>query len=453
MYDFPYPNIVFEYERSQDLDDAIPYDLTSMPGSCLVLENLVDELFISADLAQLISATGKKTRHNAENRLKNALRSLLWHLHCAVIIHPDSYVHISMRTSSFVHCKIRNPHKISRDIAPIIKQLAKKQMIEFHKGYNDRGNKCGKNTRIRATYELMEQLRWIPTNLTETYVERPPILFRDPRDALKAPLPVSPFHPDIRETETVLKEYNATISKVSVSIDGHNGNLIRFTDKLTVNLCRKSLTAIYHVEDDGRITYGRIHGGFWQIIPRNHRCALRINGEPTVEYDYSAQGLNIVAALEGATIQGDGYAIDIGIPHCCPVLQREFIKFVIMVFMNADSEKKAFQAIRQKFRKEPNIKTNGISLTDNALRRVSKRILKRHPFLAPYWATGTGKDIFWHDALLARDILSVAQNRGITVLPIHDGFVTNERHGAQLKQIMLNQWECRFGTSIQITRE
>lgn len=485
MYDFSYADILFDHERSQDKENALAYDLTSMAGDCADLDALVNDLFDTADLAHLITARSAKTRRSAETRIKTALRSLLWHLHQAMHIDADCYVRLSLRTCFYVKSSARNPHGITRVLRDIVHHLTQTGWIECYKGFLDRRSGVGKMTRVRACSRLTLRLKAIPDdlsergvenstaqgvnkstvgdvenltatnvkNLTAQSVENSTVTFRRAGDATKTALQMCAIDSDIIAAEALLNDYNAVIAHADITLGDHRRNFLRLSDGQTVNLNRTSLTAIYHVEDDGRITYGRMHGGFWQNIPKALRQHLRINGCATVEYDYSAQALNIVAALEGLRIDGDGYDIDLGLSGISAAFERKFVKTFIVVMLNARDTNSAFRAIRQAFRTD--MAARGVSgfLHNETLQRCADMIFETHSFLRAYCCSGKGKDIFAHDAALARDILRCALADQIIVLPIHDGFITTTTDADRLHAIMQDCWATRFGTTIQITRE
>lgn len=459
MYDFSYTDFIFEHERSRDKENALTYDLTSMADDCAELDALIDDLFDAADLENLITASGANTRGQAELRMKKALRSLLWHLHQAMNIDADCYVRLSLRTAFYAKSSVRNPHGITRVLRDIVHRLTETGWIECHKGFLDRTSGVGKTTRVRATLSLMTRLKSVPRDLVECRAEKqtvhgvqtPAVIFRRAGDKAKTPLELCAVDPVIIAAEALLSLYNARIADVAITLGSRHKNFLRLPDGQTINLNRTSLTAIYHVEEDGRITYGRMHGGFWQNIPRALRSHLRIDNQPTVEFDYSAQALNIVAALEGGQITGDGYDIDLGLSGVCPAFERRFVKTCIVVLLNARDRKSAYRAIRQAFRND--MTERGVSdfLRDENLNLCREIILEKHPFLGAFCCSGRGKDVLGLDAELARDILKIAMEADIIVLPIHDGFITTAADAGRLNEIMHTAWQNRFGTTISIT--
>lgn len=449
MYDFHYADILFEFERPTDIEDCISFDLKSVAEDCSALDELVDTAFTDTSLNSLINAKGQKTFKNATQRIKNDLRSILWHLYEAHTRFGDCFVKVPLTTKAYAKDATRNPHSISRDVRSIIHRLEECGMIERHKGFLDRTRLYGKITRIRAQGRLLEEIRLLPKTIYEAPIKTKSIEFRLSGDKDKSSIDLCIIDPSLQEVERLLDRYNQIISATSVTL-GHY-EVSQLSKK--PHLQRKSLTAIYHVEADGRLTYGRMHGAFWQVIPKETRQHIRIDNCPTVELDYSAQALNIVASLSGVQLSGDGYDIEVGFSKMKTGFQRDFVKSLIVIMLNAESQKSGFKAVRQAYKKDIALKDAGITLKNSFLETCCDRVIDKHPFLRGYIGSRKGKDIFLLDSSIAKDIIAQCLEREIIVLPIHDGFVCKATDKDELKVVMQDVWLQRFGTTIKIKRE
>jgi hypothetical protein len=63
---------------------------------------------------------------------------------------------------------------------------------------------------------------------------------------------------------------------------------------------------------------------------------------------------------------------------------------------------------------------------------------------------GIGKQLFMHDAEIARRIIQTFLDAGKVVLPIHDGFVAKKSDEDFLQESMRCVWFETFGTKIRI---
>lgn len=448
MYDFHYQDDLFDFERSTDIENCISFDLKSMPEHCCFLDDLVDTTFSHTNLKSLINAKGEKTFQNAVLRIKKDLCCILWHLYQAYRRYADCFVRVPLKTSAYARDAHRNPHNISRNTRDIIHQLSECGMLQHHKGFLDRSKHYGKITRIRARGLLLENIKRLPKNIREAHIPSTSIEFRQSGDTTKSRIDLCIIDPSLRDVETLLDRYNQLLGATPITL----GNLEPSQLSTKIHLQRKSLTAIYHIEADGSLTYGRMHGAFWQVIPKDMRCYIQIDNCPTVELDYSAQALNIVSSLAGVQLRGDGYDIDLGLGHLKAGFQRDFVKALIVVMLNAGSRASAFKAIRQKYKSDTSLRSAGVILTNDFLALCLEKVLKQHPFLHPYIASAQGKKIFLIDSDIAREIIARSVDANFVVLPIHDGFICKAANERQLQVIMQEVWHQRFGTTTPIKR-
>jgi len=155
----------------------------------------------------------------------------------------------------------------------------------------------------------------------------------------------------------------------------------------------------------------------------------------------------------GGDYHGDAYDVDLGFPFSKAGLQRDFVKSLVVIMLNAESKQSGFKAIRQKYRSDAELKNAAPILTNEFLEKCIETILKSHPFLQGYIGSSKGKEIFLLDSNIARDIIAKSLDAEIVVLPIHDGFVCKVTDEEKLRSIMQNAWSQRFGTTIPIKRE
>jgi hypothetical protein len=453
MFDELYRVTKFEHERSTNKEICIPYDTKSTAGHSAALDKLVDEYFIRCGLKDLLPQKYAKAALKAEAKRKRELRSLFWHFQQALLVNEDCYVRICLREFSYRKSATDNPHDIKREISKVIEALERHGFITRCNGFHARKS-AGRprTTRIRPCWSLMEDLRMLPTDLAEDTVEAPAVSIRKgiPQNLDHA----SAMH--LAQMEKTVRDYNEFMRSHTVKMPhAANGALVFYDEDdrpHRVKTDRKTLTAIYHVLDPTKLTYGRIHGGAWQMIPAVFRRGILIDGQDTVELDYSAQVVHIIAGLEGIQLTGDPYEIDL--PDFGRCAARTLIKSIILVIANASGEEKsAFKAIRSKVydaRKKKKIQLPDIRLTDAFLKTVLNQVFAKHPFLEKYAMKGIGKDIFMCDAEIARQIIQTFLDAGKVVLPIHDGFVVKRSDEDLLRETMGRVWFEMFGTTIPI---
>lgn len=438
----------FEHERSTNKENCIPYNKKSMAGRSTALDELVNEYFVYSGLKVLLPKKSPKAAISAEARIKRELRSLFWHFLQAMRVNDDCYVRICLREISYRKSLTDNPHGISREISKVVYALEGCGAIIRCNGFMDRRSGRTKTTRIRPCLTLLEDLKMLPTDIAEVFIEPPAVCIRRgmPENLDHA------FAQHLSRMQKTVNDYNEFMRSHTVKIPNEKNGVLVFRGgdgrPHWVNASGKTLTAIYHANDAGKLSYGRIHGGAWQVIPATYRRSILIDGHDTVELDYSAQVVHIVAGLEGIQLTGDPYAIPLPFTDYDADFAREVVKSAIVIMLNTSNLKAMNGALRNKFRCDP--RTENRSIRPKLIREC---ILAHHPFLEKYAMKGVGKDLFMHDAEIARQIIQTFLDQGKVVLSIHDGFIVKKSDEQLLRDTMQRVWFENFGTTIPIKAE
>jgi hypothetical protein len=453
MFDSINLPILFEHERSTNKEIFLAYEKSSMASKCDALDQLVDQYFDDCHLSDLIKAKTPKKIITATNRIKRILRSLLWNCYRAARAHDDCFLKISLSDISYRKSATENPYGITREISKVIASLEDNGHLSKHIGFFDRRTGKAKQTRIRPTLSLLYDLKTLPDDISELYVEPEPVIIR--RGYVSTLDDASQQHLDgAKET---IGAYNEFMRSHKVTHPDAHGGFLPYHYKKNklrlINITRKSVRATYHAEGDNVLTYGRIHGGMWQMIPATYRKRILIDGEPIVELDYSAQIIHIVAGLEGIQLTGDPYRVALPFPDLDPKYRRSMAKAVTMIMLSAPDRKKIYNAFRGYFRRDPLRYQSNLRLTNLVIDQIFAAVLEAHPFLKKYAFSGIGKKIFMHDSEIARKIIQTFLDTKKVVLPIHDGFIVKENDEDLLLHTMKRIWHDRFHTTIPIKVE
>jgi hypothetical protein len=444
---------VFEHERSTDKSNCIPHNKSSLAGPSTALDDLIHEYFVRSGLRELLPKKSPKTEVTAEQRIKTHLRSLFWHFIMARDIDDDCYVRISLRDSSYRKSDPENPHNITIAISKVVSALEKHGFVQRRSGFRDRTTGRTAQTRIRPSLTLMDDLKTLPDDISEIYVSPLAVSIRhgDPTDLD----PASARHLD--QMEQTISAYNEFLRSHEISIPYAVNGKVAYLDKREkkriARTNKKTLTAIYHADQPGTLTYGRIHGGWWQSIPSRFRRDILIDGEETVELDYSGQVPHIVAGLSGIQLTGDPYTLPLEIPFISAETKREVVKAVVVVALNASDRKSLLRGMRGKIRKIAWKDRQELSLSNQSLEPIIDAVLEALPYLEPYFLKGQGKQLFMHDAEIARQIIQTFLDQGKVVLSIHDGFVVQKHDEQLLRETMQKVWFEKFRTTIPIKTE
>ena len=176
---------------------------------------------------------------------------------------------------------------------------------------------------------------------------------------------------------------------------------------------------------------GRFYGAFHLELPKKVRPFIFLNGEPTVELDFSALHIRMLYHLIGEKYTTDPYQ-DV----CETEEERGIYKSVLLVAINAETQEKAVQGIRDELRK----KNFGIGVTDAEILYRLNRFKEVHPHIARYLNTGIGLRLQNLDSRITDIVLKEMTQSGIPCLPVHDSYIVPQSHRDLLFQEMTNAY-------------
>ena len=219
---------------------------------------------------------------------------------------------------------------------------------------------------------------------------------------------------------------------------------------------------------------GRIYAD-WELLSKGERAQIKIDGEKTVELDYSTIHYRILYAQEGATLTGDPYIVD--------GYDRDTIKRVSLVMLNSESlvslcrqitrsgnpEIKAmFSSYRQKRETYVNLKSRGLAVEQpykpKALdgfiegipdgtqgKPLLAMLMQRHDPIAHRLGTpDIGISLQFADSQVMMQCVNEATALGIPVLPVHDSLICQARHKGLIYGIMREAFKAQYGQEIEV---
>ena len=180
---------------------------------------------------------------------------------------------------------------------------------------------------------------------------------------------------------------------------------------------------------------GRFYRGWWQQIDKEDRCKIYINDQPTLEVDFKAFHPNLLSNELGVKLSGDPY--DLGKLVLPDVIttngeQREYVKLLVLMGINADSDKKAYQAFRNSDRKDK----LGQSLTDIQLAELLDAFIDKHPQFKGVLNTGQALRLMNIDSQIANLVIDHFTQKDIPILCIHDSFIIQHDKEPELRRIL-----------------
>ncbi|MCK5836884.1 MAG: hypothetical protein KAH09_06425, partial [Desulfobacula sp.] len=201
---------------------------------------------------------------------------------------------------------------------------------------------------------------------------------------------------------------------------------------------------------------GRI---YWaeQNIKRDERKLIRINGEPTIELDYSALHPSLLFAREGIQLDlnldlyqdiiSDMPPMDEADKKGC----RKFIKNAFLYCLNAADEDEVKKAIWQDIDGEYKF----YGLIEDHLKLgivgVLEKIKTAYPKIEHFMFKGIGHELMHDDSEIAMDVVGFFTDLNIPCLPVHDSFLVPISHRDSLEETMKSVYKKHMGFDIKIT--
>jgi len=182
---------------------------------------------------------------------------------------------------------------------------------------------------------------------------------------------------------------------------------------------------------------GRFYQPWWQNILSSYRKYILIDGESTVECDFTAMSLSQLYAKEGITYTKGEDPYDLGLPSWLGAKDKR--RGVIKKFVNAllNDEDSIYEL------KAPESRIVDGLTHDQLLDKFSSC----HPAIKHYIDQRIGLQLHFEDGRIADVIMSACNKSGIVALPIHDSFIVKKRHEGELTQIMTRAFQGQYSSS------
>ena len=271
-------------------------------------------------------------------------------------------------------------------------------------------------------------------------------------EELELPFILTRYH-EPSQTSIWLKQLSSIINKSISSLHTKDGlipdeTLLKklFREKLELKnfdieqlnfvINQKKLYRVFNEKSFER--GGRFYGALYQYMPKGFRKDILINGEPAIELDYSAHHIRIPYHLEGIEYRDDPYLALTDDPE-----EREIFKKLLLVALNATTEKKAIEAFRSECI-ETAWKTE-LSLADESIRGLLARARDQHKQIAGFIHSGKGRMLQNLDSRITEAILMRMTDMGIPCLPVHDSYIVPRQHEDRLRDVMVGEYKAVLG--------
>lgn len=418
----------YQNKKPMNLDNATPFDVFlwgTMPEISKASNDLIDDMYSKRKYRNI----GKK------NRVKNTLKIVLSNLYHTfsqdknmwIAVHRDKNKYVSRKRMNrlFIHYK---------HLMKIIEYLEENKFIKNIKGfYNHKDNRKSRCSRIIAQNKLIKLLNSKKESSTGKYISRKIGIII--KDKYKKILPLVLGDSEQKMFRNVQK-INRELRKHKISIQTTSVDPKTQRD---INLSSYR-TRYYRVFNNSSIKQGgRFYGHWIQNIPKILRKYLLIDGQKTIELDYSCLHLSILYAEQGIKIQKgcDLYTKGILLKY-----DRNIVKNAINISLNTATKNSLKCAINNYLHNEYNGKIRATELISD--------IESEHPILAGKLGTNEGLKLQNKDSMLAEQIMLNLFEQNICTLCIHDSFIVQEIYKEKLYNTMRDVFYKMFGKYPQI---
>ena len=420
------------------------------------IKALCDQLYDEAGLSVLEPKGNRKPKRT----VRDSLRVLILDLYVKWLKDPSISIGFSKSMKDYKVGSRYNGLFIPRKIIEVEGLLVDAGYVEELQPFNSPDETARSyTTRIRHT----EALRGLFSKLTldlhgiDTHANEECIILHDkyvddPGDDTIRKIEYN--DDDLNEDEVVLlntlrsqlQAYNALLKRTFIDIPSYTSSTFTRTITKGRNAGRQQTISlgpdnkfVVRIFNEGLKGHwkrgGRFYRGWWQQIDKEDRSKIYINDQPTLEVDFKAFHPNLLSNELGVRLADDPYDLgELLLPEVITTQeqQRAYVKLLVLMGINADSDKKAYQAFRNSDRKDK----LGQRLTDIQLGRLLKGFINKHPQFDGILNTGQALRLMNIDSQIANLVIDHFTQKDIPVLCIHDSFIIQYDKEPEMRRIL-----------------
>ncbi|MBL6934086.1 MAG: hypothetical protein ISR48_01600 [Alphaproteobacteria bacterium] len=407
-----------QHERGQELDFSEPLDIhltTTSPQFLGAVELLLSQLRQTE--AARIGNLGK---------MRQALTMVLANLYHNHALHPDRYTAYARSPSRYSVIPRYNRLDIKwTPVRRVADGLGELEYAELVPGFFNHDWGRGKLSRIKATQPLINFLEQqaITFDMIRPAPDEEVIILRD-QDKKDIDYKDTP---EIRRMRESLLAYNSHIEEAEIFLSP-DCEAQMASASIFINYNKKRSRRIFNREsfDQG----GLFYGPWWQNIPKHLRKHILINGNPTVERDYSAMHIHLLYGMEGLNYwdffeeNDDPYFL----PNQ-PAGVRDFMKKVFWTAVNTESSTKAKLSLFDKYGLNEAYRGMDIYGLIDAFK-------EKHSRISHNLFTCISRELQNKGSGISEFVMMSLMDEGIIALNIHDSFIVETNHKEILDQRM-----------------
>ena len=402
------------------------------------------------DISDIIlnnEARQRKRRKTDHDKFLLGVEVILADILMAYVGKRSSWAYRSLYRQSFVG------EVIGADIFNnIVRQLQKLRYVEHYKGGNLRnpfyeGTSAspfhpGLASRFRATERLIERANEYGLK-TETMGIN--FLSKLPKKVLKLKALSTgngrykvrgrniqiKWTPKLKEMSLRIKQLNNYLSQQSLKHGNFNGYHRVFNEGDHPDFKWNMGGRLYGVGEEG-----------YQQMKKKERSHMLINGDPVVEIDINGSFLRILHSLLREEIEGKGdiYAI--------PGVNRGLIKAWITATLGHKGFHRRWPArLSQKLKEKGAFKERYYTMTD-----IEHIVLQRFPVMVKWPSSGVRwSHLMFEESEAMLTTIESLMLQDIPAYSVHDSLIVPRKHNDKVNELLLRNFESRFGVPFNVT--
>lgn len=374
------------------------------------------------------------------DRARDHIGMVILNLYKAHLLDPNKWLGYSRNMASYKLVFRYNRQRITyRPLIKVIDSLIDREYVEQAPFRSDRERGYNRCSRVRATAKLIELMVGtfgFTEEVIQVHEEEEVILLKDSAKNLME-------YDDTDSTSTMraqVRRYNDYLAKTYIDLH-HEGYVPEHT--LYIDLTAKKVRRIFN---NGLFTQGgRFYGGFWMGIPSELRKRIIINNQKVVECDYSGIHIHLLYAMKGINYGAKGKDAYTLPDYGDDSKTRQLFKTLLLAALNATTETKAIQALRQKI----NFSRSEYPANIPDLKQVLSDFKEYHQPIENYLGSGAGLELMYRDSQIAEHVITTLLDKDIPVLSVHDSFICPTLNYEDLYAAMLAAYRHHYTNELK----
>lgn len=364
------------------------------------------------------------------------------------------YIKFYLSPNSYETVDRYNHFNISYDV---VKQLTTRlyanKYIELKKGFKDFKSEHVECSKMKATEKLitfLEVEHGVKPSMVRTWKDQEVIILKEPTKKVKVgnryiKIKKKKTYPESRKTKDmrrVVVKYNELLEKTYIDIDTDGFRYVRKIkssdkdnrrkhDSLRIDLSLKRSYRVFTGDFDNG---GRFYGPWWQGCPEALRSRITINGDYTVEFDFSGLHIHLLYALLGLKL-GDKE------PYIYPKNNdshklRKIYKLILLTSVNCGSDVECLIAVEDQLVDDMEEEPDKYPEEMPDLKAMLKELKDHHKPISGFINKKSGLRLQNIDSSIVEEVIKQMTSLSIPVLSVHDSFICREEDAEKVHATM-----------------